>query len=131
MKFVLDTYAVITYLRREQGFDIVRQLLVETLAGTHETYMSVINLGELFYMQSRKGSQTKAENAIKFVQRVGVRVEPATTERVMNAARIKAAVSLSYADAFAASLAQELNATLVTGDPEYKPLETSIDILWL
>jgi len=93
--------------------------------------MSVINLGELFYMQWRKGSQAKAENAVKFVQSVGVRIEPATTVRVMNAARIKAVVSLSYADAFAASLAQEINATLVTGDPEYKPFETSINIHWL
>lgn len=131
MRFVLDTFAVMAYLRRERGHNIVRELLVETLAGTNESYMSIINLGELFYMQWRKGSQAKAENAVKFVQRVGIRIEPATTARVMAAARIKAAVSLSYADAFAASLAQELNATLITGDPEYKPLETSINIQWL
>ncbi len=131
MRFVLDTFAVMAYLRRERGHNIVRELLVETLAGTNESYMSIINLGELFYMQWRKGSRAKAENAVKFVQSVGVRIEPATTVRVMNAARIKAVVSLSYADAFAASLAQEINATLVTGDPEYKPFETSINIHWL
>lgn len=131
MKFVLDTYSVMTYLRRERGHNIVRQLLAESLDGTHESHISVINLGELFYMQWRKGSQAKAENAVKFVQRVGIRIEAATTNRVLNSARIKAVVSLSYADAFAASLAQELNATLVTGDPEYKPLEKSITILWL
>lgn len=93
--------------------------------------MSVINLGELYYMQARKSGIIQAESSIKFVKRAGIIIEPVTTERVMNAARIKATISLSYADAFAASLALELNATLVTGDAEYKPLEPNLKVLWL
>lgn len=131
MRIIFDTYALMAYLRREQGHEVVRALIAETLDGGHDASMSVINLGELFYMQCRKATQAQAESALKFVRRAGIRIEPATTGRVMSAARLKAAVSLSYADAFAASLASELNATLVTGDPEYKPLETAINILWL
>jgi predicted nucleic acid-binding protein len=131
MKLVFDTYALMTYLRREPNHHIVRSLLADTLHQNHESYMSVINLGELFYMRWRKGSQAEAESALKFVRRMGIHIEPATNERVMNAAGIKAIVSLSYADAFAAALAEELNATLVTGDLEYKPLEPKINILWL
>ncbi|MEW5989188.1 MAG: PIN domain-containing protein [Chloroflexota bacterium] len=44
---------------------------------------------------------------------------------------MKAAYPLSYADAFAAALAQELKATLVTGDPEFRPLIALIAIEWL
>ena len=131
MKLIFDTYAVMAYLRREPSHQIVRSLLSETINREHEAYMSIINLGELFYMQCRKGSLVKANSAIRFVRRAGINIEPATTERVMHAAQLKATVSFSYADAFAAALAQELGATLVTGDTEYKPLEPTLKILWL
>jgi predicted nucleic acid-binding protein len=35
------------------------------------------------------------------------------------------------ADAFAAALAKERKGELVTGDPEFKPLEREIKIHWL
>jgi predicted nucleic acid-binding protein len=35
------------------------------------------------------------------------------------------------ADAFAAALAKEKKAELVTGDPEFKPLENEIKINWI
>jgi ribonuclease VapC len=47
------------------------------------------------------------------------------------AAHIKAEHALSYADAFAAALAMGEKATLVTGDPELKPLEKSLPIQWI
>ena len=103
MLYVLDTFALMAYLRREKDFNKVRTIILETLAGKCESYMSVINFGELYYMQSRKSGVIKAETAL----------------------------SLSYADAFAATIAEELNATLVTGDLEYKPLEPNLKILWI
>lgn len=131
MNLVFDTYALMTYLQREPGHQIVRSLLAETLQHQHEAYISVINLGESYYMRYRKGSLAQANSALRFVRRTRMQIAPATTERVMRAAHLKATLSLSYADAFAATLAQELNATLVTGDAEYKPLETTINLLWL
>ena len=131
MQYVLDTFAVMAYLRREANSDIVRSIILETLAGECQSYMSAINLGELFYMQSRKSGAVKAETALRFVRRAGIIIEPATNARILRAARLKATVSLSYADAFAATLSEELNAVLVTGDPEYKPLEPTLKIMWL
>ncbi len=49
----------------------------------------------------------------------------------MAAARIKAEHPLSYADAFAAALAQELGASLVMGDPEFKTVESTVNVMWL
>lgn len=129
--YVLDTFAVMSYLRREPGHEKVRNVILENLSGASASHMSVINLGELYYMQSRKSGAATAESSVKFVGRAGISIEPATTDRVMAAARLKARISMSYADAFAASLAGELGAILVTGDPEYKPLESSIDIFWI
>jgi len=52
-------------------------------------------------------------------------------QRVLAAAHIKAHYPLSYADAFAVALAQELDATVVTGDPEFKTAESLVPVLWL
>ncbi len=131
MNYVLDTYALLAYLRREKNFEIVRKIILETLQARSRAVMSVINLGELYYMQARKSGVSRAEQSVKFVERAGIIIEHVTTKRVINAAKIKSTVSLSYADAFAASLALELNSTLVTGDAEYKPLEPNLKVLWL
>ena len=47
------------------------------------------------------------------------------------AARFKAKGGISYADCFAAALAKQHKATLLTGDPEFKQLEDEISISWL
>ncbi|MEY2408193.1 MAG: uncharacterized protein QOF48_863 [Verrucomicrobiota bacterium] len=47
------------------------------------------------------------------------------------AADFKARFKISLADAFAAALAKEKKAALVTGDPEFKALETEIKIDWI
>jgi hypothetical protein len=48
-----------------------------------------------------------------------------------SAADFKARFRISLADAFAPALAKQKKAELVTGDPEFKPLESEIRINWL
>jgi predicted nucleic acid-binding protein len=131
MRYVLDTFALMAYLRREKNFEAVRTVISETLSLKSESFISIINLGELYYMQSRKSGAVKAQAALRFVGRAGIVTEAATNERVLRAAQLKARCSMSYADAFAATLAEELNATLVTGDREYEALEAALNILWI
>ena len=52
-------------------------------------------------------------------------------EVFLAAAWLKAEYPISYADAFAASLAQELGASLVTGDPEFKKIKQNLSLIWL
>ena len=49
------------------------------------------------------------------------------------AAELKANHAIAYADAFAVATALEFHATLLTGDPEIKPLEgeQDLEVLWL
>jgi uncharacterized protein len=54
-----------------------------------------------------------------------------TEERNLAAAWLKAKYPISYADAFAASLAQEVGASLVTGDPEFKTIKQNHSLVWL
>ena len=43
----------------------------------------------------------------------------------------KATHQMSYANCFAAALAKQKNAELITGDPEFKAVEKEIKINWL
>ena len=47
------------------------------------------------------------------------------------AASFKARHKMSYADCFAAALAKQKNAELITGDSEFKAVEKEIRIQWL
>lgn len=49
----------------------------------------------------------------------------------MSAAKLKSTRRLSYVDAFAANLAIDLGATLVTGDPELAQMNDKVDVEWL
>jgi ribonuclease VapC len=47
------------------------------------------------------------------------------------AAKLKGKYRIAYADCFAVALSEKLNATLVTGDPEFKKLKGRISIQWI
>ena len=74
---------------------------------------------------------TGSSKAAKILQ--GLPIDFHSTTRVLadTAADFKARFKISLADAFAAALAKEKKAELVTGDPEFKPLEKEIKIYWL
>lgn len=50
---------------------------------------------------------------------------------VFSAAELKARFAMSYADTCAVASAIEQNATLVTGDPEFRQVENLVRILWI
>ena len=58
-------------------------------------------------------------------------VTEVTRARVYAAARLKANYAISYADTFVAALAQELDAVVLTGDPEFRKLGDTVRIQWL
>ena len=60
-----------------------------------------------------------------------IEFHPVTRALADVAADFKARYKLSLADAFAAALAKERKAELITGDPEFKALEKEIKIGWL
>jgi len=88
-------------------------------------------LGELVYASERKRGAEEAAHRLADLRRLPITFCAATEERVLAAAHIKAKHPVSYADAFAIALAQELNATIVTGDPEFQNIEKIVKILWL
>ena len=66
-----------------------------------------------------------------FLEATDLHIVPVERNLALRAAHIRAEHPLAYADAFAAALAAEKNASLVTGDPEFRALEGAIPIQWL
>ena len=82
-------------------------------------------------MAVRNRGQKIAEGLLKDLRELPIKFYEASEDRILAAAWIKASYAISYADSFAISLTKELNATLVSGDPEFRALEKVVPILWL
>lgn len=121
-KIVFDSYALIAMFRQEPGYELIRDLLVKIANEESEGYITAINVGEIYYMISRKSSTKIAEIAIAAVKQMPLDIIEPDLKMCLDAATIKAKNSLSYADAFAAALTINKKATLITGDREFKAL---------
>lgn len=123
MRLVLDAWAVLALLREEEpAASRVRDILNEAEQGQHELFMSLINLGEVFYRIGQMRGEEAARETIEELKSLPITLLPADEEAVFSAARLKIAHRLSYADAFAVATALATDATLLTGDPEIRGL---------
>jgi ribonuclease VapC len=128
---VLDSHALLAFLRGEAGDDQVAVLLEK--AGERDTplHMTEVNYAEVKYMVTRKDGAERWEEIARELPTLPIEFHPATRALADLAADFKARHKLSLADAFAAALAKERKAELVTGDPEFKAVEKEIKVQWL
>ena len=129
--YVLDSFAILAYFQAEPGGTKVKELLKQAKAGDTVTSLSLINLGEVIYNTGRKLGDDRAMEILYDIMLLPIQLAEVTMARVLAAAQIKTLYPISYADAFAVGLAQELNATIVTGDPEFKQVESIVTLFWL
>jgi len=130
-KRVLDSYAVLALLNDEAGAAEVAELLTAAREGGRPLYINEINVGEVYHIVARHRSGKDAERVLDHLRALPMEWVPNAWPDVLEAARIKAAQPVSYADAFAAATARRLDAVLVTGDPEFRALAGSVRIHWL
>src|SRR6478609_7618835 len=122
MSVVFDSFALLTLFRKEKGYEEVMKWL-SSINDSQPGYMSVINLGEVYYITCRKQSKEKAELAIASALQLQLDIIDADIQLTYQAAQLKAKYKMSYADAFAAALTIDKKATLITGDSEFKALQ--------
>ncbi|MCS7260519.1 MAG: type II toxin-antitoxin system VapC family toxin [Anaerolineae bacterium] len=126
-RVVLDAWAVLALLQGEEPAAArVKTLLEEAERGTHALFISLINLGEVFYRVGKVKGEPAAWETLAALRRLSLTIVPATEEVVLAAARLKIYHPISYADAFAAATAESLDAVLATGDPELEQLSERI-----
>ena len=130
-RYVLDSFALLAYFGAEPGGPRVEALLASAAMKQTMVYLSVINYGELVYITEREQGAFAARRAIAATDQLPITVTEADRRLTFAAAHIKAHHRLSYADAFAVALTQQMQATLVTGDPEFRAVEGLVAIEWL
>lgn len=109
--------------------------IADLIASAHEqglpVYMSVVNVGEVWYIIAREISEQDADSSVKELRDLRIQFENVDWELTQEAARFKSQNKMSYAGFYAAALAKVKKADLVTGDKEFKPLEEQIKITWV
>jgi ribonuclease VapC len=130
-QYVLDSYAILAYLEAEAGVDQVRTILELAQQGRATLYLCVANYGEVVYITEREQGLFAAQRVIAALDQLPVSVVEADRKLTLAAAHVKAHHAISYADAFAVALAQGKQATVLTGDPEFRQVEKSVAIEWL
>ena len=134
-EYVFDTEAIIAYLYKEPGHEIVADLLDEVFSGEANGFLTETNASEVFYLVARfegtddtptNTSLREADRDLRALERQGVELEAADWRL---AGEVKADGGISLADTYAVSLAYEREATLVVGaDDDFDGLSLDVDL---
>jgi len=129
--YCFDASALIGYFDGEPNAIKIANILEDINDNNLQSWLSVINLGEIYYHFLRAGGIKTAQNILSLIKTLPVIIMEAGEELAISAALLKAFNKMSYADCFAAALAIQFDAVLVTGDKEFKQLEKEIKIQWI
>jgi predicted nucleic acid-binding protein len=128
---VVDSFALLAFLKQEPGYKEVAELLRQAADGQARVGITAVNLGEVWYRLARFHSEAEADRVVVDLMDLGVEVVEAGWALSRQAAAYKKAGGLSFADCCAAALAKAWGAPLVTGDPEFRRLEAEVRLQWL
>jgi predicted nucleic acid-binding protein len=129
--FVLDTSAAIDYAESGSGANKVEQLLADAIRQQLRLYISVLHLGEVFYLTWQKAGEERAREAIASLARLPIQVVQVDLLQALKAGELKARHKIPYVDCVAAALTLQQHATLVTADRDFEKLGRHFPILWL
>lgn len=128
---VLDSWAIMSYLQGEPSAEKVADIIADAHEDNVPLLMSVVNAGEVWYIIARRTSEADADRSLRELKQLGIEVVDADWDIAHEAGRFKAKHKMSFADCFAAALAKQRKAQLVTGDHEFNQVETDVIISWL
>jgi predicted nucleic acid-binding protein len=129
--YVLDASALWAFLQEKPGAPKISDLLTEAMRGRAEILMSAVNFGEVYGLILREQGPDRARAVASAIYPLPIQLVDATLQRCSHAAEIKAKYKLYYVDSFAASLAVENKATLVTSDSDFRRLGHGFPVIWL
>ena len=129
--YVLDASALFALLQKKPGAAKVNELLKDAIRKRSQIFMSAVNHGEVYGAILREYGQDRARATMSAVNPLPIEIEDVTSQRAFHAAEVKAQYKLYYVDSFAAALALERKATLVSSDSDFRCLGYGFPILWL
>lgn len=128
---VLDSWALLAYFEGEPAGAKITELLKEAAEKGKNLLVSVINWGEVLYVIESRYSKDKRDEVERLMNQMHLEVADADKDLTRTAAHLKATEKLPYGDSFAAALALDRKAELVTGDKDFRAVESKIQIHWI
>jgi predicted nucleic acid-binding protein len=129
---VFDSHALLKLLRDESGAEEVEKILTEAARRDEPAHMTEVNYAEVQYIVRRKDGEAAWQTIARELVAAPIQFHVADRVLADRAADFKTRFKISLADAFAAALAKEQNAELVTGDREFRVIEGQLKkIRWL
>ena len=135
--YVFDSFALLGWLTDEPGANTVQAILEKAERKLAQIYVSWMNVAEVYYITARRSldpdKHLTARTVVETIESLPVQIQVVSKSEALAAASLKAGYPISLADACAAALAKTHLARIVTGDPEFKPLEENqiVEMLWL
>ncbi len=112
MTACLDAWAVLAWLDGEQpAYDEVEAVLAP------RPLMSWVNAVEVYYRLERDHGRPAADDVLRTL-RTALELELPGQARMLETARIKAAIAIALGDCFAIATAAANHVPLLTGDPD-------------
>ena len=128
-RYVLDANALIAFFEdRAVAAARVERLVAQALRQDLPLLMSAVNWGEVFSTAWRRHGEARARQVDARLREMPIVVIAVDRECATRAAALKQKHNLGYADAFAAELAIERGAWLVTADPEFVKLGKTLSL---
>lgn len=128
---ILDSHSLMVFLEKEVGFKKVESFFVDAVEKNNNLLMTTVNYGEVCYIILRECGQEKLNEIEEIIKTLPIDIINVDIQITRKAAYFKANKKMSYADCFAAALAEIHNGEIITGDKEFKTLENEIKILWI
>ena len=129
-RVVLDASAVMAFFEDRPGAEKVEELIRQAVEGKKDLLMSVVNWGEVYYSVWRAKGHEAAKRVMAEIAQLPIEIVDADREMTKLAAEFRAQHKLPYADCFAAALAQEHKAALLTTDKDFAEMDKHVNVLW-
>lgn len=126
--YILDTSALLCYLRDEAGAEKVARILKKD-CGMHR-----VNLGEVYYGVLKRDGLEKANEVYGALLQYPIRfIDDLTDAMLLTTGKFKVIYHLGFADSFAAATACLNSAFLVTKDNDFRPVGQKglVKIVWI
>jgi predicted nucleic acid-binding protein len=128
---VLDSWALLAHLLDEPCGPKVRAVLDSSRRELRPILISGMSLGEISYITERRQGRAAVHDVLSGLGDLGLVIIDPDRATILSAAGVKARHSISFGDAFVVALAVAEEATIVTGDPDFKKVEHLAPVLWL
>lgn len=128
---VLDSFALLAFLFKERGHQKIVDVFDQAAESDAAALIASPNWAEVQYIVQRRVGLERWREVRSTILALPIEVVAADQMLAEAAGALKATKRISLADCFAAALAQQRQAAVYTGDPEFKAVAREVRVVWL